>query len=217
MTTRRWQATGRAAIVVGVAAGFLAIARPWTVRPIQAPPSPEFNAEAYVESVWATRVLPEVERSAIPLMTALADAPAPATGSGGPSSPRSVFVTGTALVARVDTQSRVGLARLSLPASAGHAAVAIQIGPVLRGTAVRDALPFIRFTDFDNQLQFADVASALNDRVLRNVLAGVDVNALRGRTVSFLGAVTLGRPSSDGTLELVPIRLDLPRGAHGPA
>ena len=36
---------------------------------------------------------------------------------------------------------------------------AIQIGPVLRGTALRDALEFVRFTDFVNQFEFAGVAN----------------------------------------------------------
>ena len=75
-----------------------------------------------------------------------------------------MFVKGTATVADVDRKSRIGLARLRLPWATDAQTAAIQIGPVLRGTALRDALDFVRFTDFVNQLEFAGVANALNDR-----------------------------------------------------
>ena len=73
------------------------------------------------------------------------------------------------------------------------ATVAIQVGPVLRGTALRDALGFVRFTDFVNQFDFAAVANALNERVLTTVLGPVDVRGLSGQRVSFTGAVSATR------------------------
>ncbi len=84
---------------------------------------------------------------------------------GNATATRAVFVKGTATVAEIDRKSRIGLARLRLPWAKDGQAAAIQIGPVLRGTALRDALEFVRFTDFVNQLEFAGVANALNDRV----------------------------------------------------
>jgi predicted lipoprotein len=88
--------------------------------------------------------------------------------------------------------------------------VAIQIGPVLRGTALRDALPFVRFTDFVNQLEFAAVANALNDRVLAEVIDGVEVDGLAGREVEFVGA----SPARSGAVvEIVPVLLGISGGA----
>ena len=63
---------------------------------------------------------------------------------------------------------------------------------MLRGTALRDALEFVRFTDFVNQLEFAGVANALNDRVVTSVITPVNVDALAGRQVTFVGAVNKG-------------------------
>ena len=42
--------------------------------------------------------------------------------------------------------------------------VVLQIGPVMFGTALRDALPFISFGDFVNQIDFAEVSRAFNDK-----------------------------------------------------
>jgi predicted lipoprotein len=128
-------------------------------------------------------------------------------GTADARRPRAVFVKGTATVADVDRTSRIGLARLRLPWAKTADAAAIQIGPVLRGTALRDALAFIRFTDFVNQLEFAGVANALNDRVIERVLTAVNVDALAGREVTFVGAVPATGAGS--TLEIVPVHLQL--------
>ena len=121
-----------------------------------------------------------------------------------------MFVKGTATVAEIDRKSRIGLARLRLPWAKDGQAAAIQIGPVLRGTALRDALEFVRFTDFVNQLEFAGVANGLNDRVVNGVLAAVNIDELAGREVTFVGAVpTTGAGS---TLEIVPVRLEVAGG-----
>ena len=41
-------------------------------------------------------------------------------------------------------------------------------GPVLKGTALRDSLEFVKFGDFVNQVAFAEVATALNERARRS-------------------------------------------------
>jgi predicted lipoprotein len=78
---------------------------------------------------------------------------------------------------------------------------------VLRGTALRDATGLVRFTDFVNQLQFADVANELNDRVLKTVLSPVDRATLKGKTVSFVGALAADPDAAPPLREVTPIRL----------
>lgn len=203
--SRRTLAWGVSAIVI---VGLLAILRPWTVVPIETTTARAFDAESYVASVWASRVLPTAERVAVDLQSFVQEQ---TTGvAGAVPARRAVFVKGTATVAEVDRVSRIGLARLRLPWAKNGQAAAIQIGPVLRGTALRDALDFIQFTDFVNQLEFASVANALNDRVIRDVLGAVDVETLAGRDVTFLGAVPVPVGS---TLEIVPVRLQVSGGA----
>ena len=148
-------------------------------------------------------MLPTAEGAAFDLQAFMQGAPdLKVRGSGG-NAVRAVFVKGTAKVADVDRKSRVGLARLALPwAKDGQAA--IQIGPVIRGTAVRDALDFIRFTDFVNQLEFAGVAGALNDNVITAVLQTAP-GVVSGAEVTFVGAVPVS--ASTRTLEIVPVKL----------
>jgi predicted lipoprotein len=196
----------RAALALAIIAGILVILRPWTAVPIETTAMRAFNAEEYVKSVWHSRLLPTAEGTAVELQMFTQGTVGAVGTDGGPM--RAAFVKGTARIAEVDRKSRVGLARLqSLRATDRQAA--IQIGPVLRGTALRDALGFIRFTDFVNQLEFASVANALNERVISDVIGPIDFDGLGGREVTFVGAVAL---SAASTLEIVPVRLQVSGG-----
>jgi predicted lipoprotein len=188
------------ALGAALAAGLLAVLRPWTIVPIERTSARTFDAEQYVASVWASRVLPVARSSAVEL-EAFMQQPAAA----GDPARRAVFVSGTARVSAVDRTSRVGVALLQVSRAAGDPRVVIQIGPVLRGTALRDALEFIQFTDFVNQLEFASVANALNARVLADVIGPVDGVELAGREVAFVGAVPVSPAPT--ALEIVPVEL----------
>ncbi len=155
---------------------------PWTVRPIDEMQSGAFDAERYVESIWRSKVLPAAAQGA-DLRSARLDG--------------ARLVKGEGRVLRVDTSSRSGLLFLDLPPYNGRADAAVQIGPVIRGTALRDAMPFIQFSQFTNQLEFARVGNALNERAAK--LPG---EAVRGSVVAFTGAATGGEPP-----EIVPVTL----------
>jgi predicted lipoprotein len=196
--------TLRLCVTAAVVLAAIASCKPWTIRPIEggasSTASERFDATAYVDAIWTTRVLPEAKTSAIALGKGSSAVPA-----GGSA----IFVRGAGVVQRVDTGSRIGLAHVDLAPADGRADVALQIGPVIRGTAARDALPFIRFGDFANQLAFADVANALNARVLGAVLAGVTASALERRTVAFWGAARVTDIQNSLTPEVVPVILEV--------
>lgn len=116
---------------------------------------------------------------------------------------------GAGRVLRVDTASRTGLMLIDMAPYDGRAEAALQIGPVLRGTALRDALPFIQFSQFVNQLEFARVGNALNDRVWKRVLAELPKDRLTGATATFAGAAS--RPEAGGLIEIVPVQLTIAR------
>jgi predicted lipoprotein len=210
MTSKRSRGALRFGLAVVVVAGLLAILRPWTVVPIQTTTARTFDAKEYVASIWESRVLATAEMSAVDLQAFMQSAQG--TGAAGGHATRAAFVKGATTVTGVDRHSRIGLARLRLPWANDGQAAAIQIGPVLRGTALRDALEFIRFTDFVNQLEFAGVANALNERVLTSVLGAVNADELTGREVTFVGAVPVAAAGS--TLEIVPVQLHLAGGAR---
>ncbi len=205
-TSKRPRRGLQAAMAIGIAAGALAILRPWTIVPIQSTTAGTFDADGYVTSIWDSRVIPTAHGSAIELRAFMESRPG--ARPDGETAPRAVFVKGSATVANVDRKSRIGLARLRLPWATDAEAAAIQIGPVIRGTALRDALEFIRFTDFINQLEFAGVANALNERVIEGVLTTVNPDTLAGREVAFIGAVST-TTGAGSTLEIVPVQLQV--------
>lgn len=207
MTSRRV----RVALGTLLAMGALAILRPWTIRPIQSSQPRVFDAVAYVTEAWP-RVLDEAERSARDLQSAREAAEAQRS-DGAPSSRRPVFVTVTGVVTEVDRRSRVGVAHIRTDGGP-PAHIALQVGPVLRGTVLRDAVSFLRFTDFANQSDFAAVSNALNDRVLRDVLGPLDVASLPGRTVTVTGAASFAGGGDDRPVDLVPIVVRIERGGR---
>jgi predicted lipoprotein len=173
---------------------------PWTVRPIdaekEAPEGPAaVSPAAYVDSIWAAKLVPAVLNAAVDartLMDALAASPEDAQvryGHREANGPMYFIVKGAGVVTSVDARSRNGLAFVDLAPFDRRADLSIQIGPVLRGTSLRDATGIVRFTDFVNQLQFADVGNELNDRVLKTVLASLDKAKLKGSVVTFAGTL----------------------------
>lgn len=207
MTSRSVRRVLGAALVFGA----LAILRPWTVRPIQTSQPKVFDAVAYVAEAWP-RVLDEAERTALDIQAA-PEAAVAQRSDGAPSSRRPVFVRVTGIVTEIDRRSRVGVAHMRT-STGSPARIAVQIGPVLRGTALRDAVSFLNFTDFTNQSDFAAVSNALNDRVLRDVIAGLDVESLQGRTITVTGAAAFAGAGSDRPVDVVPIMVRIERGGH---
>jgi predicted lipoprotein len=75
----------------------------------------------------------------------------------------------------------------------GKSLVALQVGPVMRGTALRDAVGFIQFDQFANQLQFADVANQLNERALAAATKDFDLAQAVGKGRNAEAALAYGR------------------------
>ncbi|MBO0139514.1 DUF2291 family protein, partial [Vibrio sp. Vb2736] len=70
------------------------------------------------------------------------------------SSPWTYAVKFTGKVVAAGTQSRA--APLDVVADGdGKADAKVQIGPALRGTALRDTLDFVNFNEFKNQIEWA--------------------------------------------------------------
>jgi predicted lipoprotein len=203
-------ALGTLALLALAASGGCRVA---TVRPLDEKAAPAegataalpFDASAFVDEV----ALPEVRRAvaeareAGEVVRGAATVPVPQGGGT-----RHAVVRGRGRVTDVDARSRSGTATVELDGEPG-ARVVLQIGPVLTGTAIRDAVPALGFDRFVNQIQHADVGNELNARVEREALAGLDRAGLRGRRVSFAGMAAFeeGRP-----LTVTPVRLEVEDG-----
>ena len=189
---------------VGVPVALLGIVRPWTIRPLESQKPAIFDAGSFVASAWP-RLLREATQTAADVSEAAM--------TRGASPARARFVRGTGVVAAVDRQSRIGVIRVRLSGSGpGPGAAAIQIGPVIRGTALRDASSFIQFSDFTNQVDYAGAANALNDHALRTVIALLPVETLQGRTITFIGAAAGSAARADAGVEIVPVSVEVIEG-----
>ncbi len=155
-----------------------------------------FDKVAYVDGIWESKVLPTVQQNAVDFSTLYnelklnQDAASQKYGKkvGGPYNFLTKF---EGKVLSADTSSRVGVIKVETQTPNGAAILTVQVGPVVQGTSIRDALGFIAFNDFVNQLQFADVADELNTRALQNALNDTDPTTLVGKTVDITGAFTL--------------------------
>jgi predicted lipoprotein len=72
------------------------------------------------------------------------------------------------------------------------------------GTAVRDAVGFIHFSQFTNQLDYADVATALNNHVRDSVVQQAVIDSAVNRSITFEGAFQLLDPNR---ITVTPVRL----------
>jgi predicted lipoprotein len=191
----------------------LAACRIATIRPIESETGKAtvavgaFDATAYVESIWESRALPTVDKEGVEatlLVQTLQTDPADAVRRFGRPARGSVYylVAGSGVVVSWDSTSRNGLLGVDLVGDA-RADLWILVGPVVQGMALRDALGFITFDQFVNQVDYADAGNALNQRVLDAVLKGLDFKGLQGRRVAFAGALAAGE-----RLLLTPTRLE---------
>ncbi|MGB3339804.1 MAG: DUF2291 domain-containing protein, partial [Devosia sp.] len=169
-----------------------------------------FDAASYAAELWTTQALPHFADSARPVAEVLqaigADLPAAGTQFGyraGEGSPWSFIVSGTGPVAAKNTESRAGTLEVAVEGLAEP--VVLQIGPVIRGNAVRDALPFVSFKDFTNQIEYANAGKALTALAVEGFTAGVEAIAV-GDMVSFTGAISMAGAADK--LQVTPISIE---------
>ena len=155
-----------------------------------------FDPERYVSDMWDDPLLTTVHADATELnelLPALESDREEASEQYGrlQGSNYSFIVRGHGQVLEVDTSSGAGLMHVDLEPYDGARDVALAIGPVIRRTALRDALPFISFNDFTNQIEYAQVSNELHARVMDSVLSALDTADVVGKTIDFYGAFTL--------------------------
>ncbi|RRN63898.1 DUF2291 family protein [Caulobacter sp. 602-1] len=172
---------------------------------IRAKRSLNFNADAYVAKIWDAQALPELQHRATPAKDLFVAIDANADEAGARLGRRAseggawtFVVSGEGVVDAVDDSSR----RRTVVVSVGSQVVRLETGPVVVGTALRDALPFIAFDDFSDQLAYADVGRALTTTALSRTKPALD--GLRpGDRVQFVGAFNL--PAAGQPVFVTPI------------
>jgi len=205
----RW--TGCLAIVpIGVALAscqFVATADVQKLAAEKSATSEVFDPDKAVASIWTAKVVPYFEKKAGPLQEVLdlaSKSPDEAGSRFGyrPKSgdvPWTLMVRFDGVIIAADTESRAAAVSVDT-AGQGKPDAIVQIGPAIRGTAIRDALDFVSFNDFTNQIDFARFGKAFTTYENREFLGKLPRDSLIGRKVSVVGAY---QPGSTGELPLV--------------
>ena len=165
----------------------------------------EFDAVTFVAGIFDSQVVPMVQEKAVDLPAILnqftvneqgiaqKDQLLPIAEQNGVitvGEAHVYMVKGQGVVTEVDTESRVKTMTVQLDGYDGPIAVKLYTGPRIPSdeTSVRDAVGFLNFGDFRSQTVYGKVASELNKLIVNQVLGGVDVADLVGKTISFTGA-----------------------------
>ena len=170
------------------------------------------DPKTFVAENWASKIVPTVHEKAVDVATVAAAVEKDADAAGkqyghqsGTGSPYAYMVKGAGTVTDLDTSVPTGPMTVEVPRAGGKPLkVTVATGPVIAGTAIRDAVGFISFGDFINQIDYADVANQINNQVKTDVVGKVDLTSVKGKKVDFYGAFSALAP---GTIFLVPTEL----------
>ena len=157
-----------------------------------------FDAKAYVENIWKSKIIPTISKEAEEITFILDElfknkevAEEKYGGRSGTGS-YSFMIKGTGEITSLNTASRVGTLSIKLEKKY-DSLIFITLGPVIKKDSIRDAVKFIQFNDFVNQLDFADVSRIIKVRVLNEIIGPLKLKEITGKKINFEGAITFDR------------------------
>lgn len=161
----------------------------------------EFNAGDNVADFWESLALPELTGKAVPLKDFLTEANGDLKSladkygkySMGDSGELTYTVKGSATVKEVMTEKKAGYMVVALDDYNGTEEIRLQIGTVFKGSAVRDALEFVKFGDYKNQEEYAAVSQSIHEVIQTTIIDQVDVASLVGKQIEFTGCFTVDK------------------------
>ena len=171
------------------------------------------DMKGYIKDIWPSKIIPEFDANAMELSEVLAglkdNAEAFTSKYGRRNndfSPMNFIVKGKAVVESVNIRSPAGKIVLDVKDLSGKKNVIIQIGPVIKKSAIRDSLSFIDFNDFVNQIEFGEVSKEIKNYIMQNVVKTIREKDLAGKEVSFVGAFTYDKR---GKVLIAPVKISV--------
>lgn len=177
--------------------------------------SDDFKPDEYAEKAWEEKIVPLFMDKSHPLETVIPLWKTDQQSAGekfgyrekAEGSPWNFRVKGRGVIISVNTESRASTIDIDLLPCDGAPDLELQIGPVIKDSAIRDSLDFISFTDFTNQLEFARLSNAFNKVVNRDIVGKLDRENLMGKEIAFWGAFTQLQDSD--LIRLTPVYLEV--------
>jgi predicted lipoprotein len=148
------------------------------------------------EDSFAAKLLPLIDTTALDIAALRSAIAADLAGTGakhgnrgaGQGAAWNFAVKGEGVVVSANLTSRARKAELDTDGD-GAADMTLLLGPVIAGTTLRDVAPFYDFGAFKDQIEFAQLARALNDKASPALV--LPEGDLTGKRLSFKGALAL--------------------------
>lgn len=173
-----------------------------------------FNPDKMVVDIWDAKVIPYLTAKAGDFKTVHDLENSDLNGAGAKygykekvgNSPWTFAVRLEGRIISSNTESRAATIDVDGDGD-GKADVTVQIGPAIRGTALRDSLDFVSFNHFTNQIDFAQFGKAFNTHANKTFLAKIPREHLNGSMVKLIGTYQHG--VSSGLPLITPAALEV--------
>lgn len=172
------------------------------------------DPNSFVEPIWKSKVIPTILAQAVDAVVLLSEIRANPEAAGQKygrreaTNPFNYMIKGSGKVTQVNTESRAGTMTVEIGNGSNLETINLQIGPVVIGTALRDATGLVNFNQFTNQIDYAGVSKEMNLRAIKDALAGNDPASFAGKTIQFFGAFTFD-PKSTSPIRVTPVKLEV--------
>ena len=169
-----------------------------------------FDPVSYVENIWESKILTTIHNDSEEITFILdqlfknQELAEEKYGHRSGTGSFSFMVRGKAEVVSLNKKTRVGTLSIKLEKEY-DSEIYITIGPVIKKDSIRDAVKFIKFNDFVNQLDFADVSRVIKVRVLNEIIGPLNLKEIAGKKINFEGAITFDRKDK---IYITPTNID---------
>lgn len=180
-------------------------------------------AEQYCLDNWEAKIVPTIKERAVAMTEFVKDAQADLTATGieygnraNETSAWSFCVKADAKVLDIENAEKPNktLLILDLVPYDGKPDAKLFYGRVFSSNiknAIRDGVGFLHLDDFENQVEFADLTTAFNNKVKEDVLSKHEATALKGEELSFYGCISLTEATYDNFV-VIPVELQVSGG-----
>jgi len=178
-----------------------------------------FNPKEYVEENWDSKIIPLFLENSIDVLTVIsslrddgADTALATYGAQKADGTRmqGFKVTAEATVTEYDDSSRNGVIKVDFAPEDGVSDAILQVGPVIKQTAIRDTLECVSFTDAGNQMFFAELSDELNKMMRLKAIDPLDLDTITGKKIKFYGAMKISEGETDfSSIVITPVLIEL--------
>lgn len=176
--------------------------------------------EQYCIDNWETKIIPAIHERAVDISAFLTDIQADLNEAGtkygnraNETSAWSFCVKGTVKVLEIENADKPNKSTLVLDIEPFDGAPdgKLHYGKVFSSNiknAIRDGVGFLRLDDFANQVEFADLTTAFNNKVKEEIILRTSAEEYVGKKISFWGCISL-QNTEPNSLVIIPVEISV--------